>query len=874
LDDFGFKVKDAHMRLIVDGLLERYNFTVREDLPFDVEVAVDPEMLGKVYESLVLEEERGKSGIFYTPRIEVDFMCRQAIIEYLVETTGIPYETVISFVWAEPTAETPKVGREELRIIRDALWNVKIVDPACGSGAFLVGIMHVLLDFHRRIAAEFGEEIDEFEIKRRIIQENLFGVDIKPWAIRVAELRLWLTLIVDVDESKIDLYSKPLLPNLTFKLHIGDSLVQELAEKQLSVRAMYNRLPLGVRGALQELIQLKCDYYYGKGNADFSESIREKEIEILSNIIKDRMNEIETKLKTLASVQQRFATAISVLKEEERRNQEKEILQAENEELEKTLKALKKARRFFWEIDFPEVFANGGFDIVIGNPPYVRYQSIAPANLPPEKQTYEIRKVYKEKTAQSVKVHWGDEFQRDMKSDYYIYFFYHGLSLLKPGGTFCFITSNSWLDVQFGFKFQRFLLRNIEIKAVYDNQAKKTFSEADINTVISIFKRPKSRQRLSDNIVRFVAFRKPFENVLNKENILDIQSCFGSQSNQQYRCFPITQMELWNRGLFDVEKQMTFNGNKFIGDYHGESWGGIYLRAPDVFLDIRQKAKERVVRLGEIADIETYLNTLGSDNFFFVSQINRKKSTSLIRSRIEDKEFEIENEFLTDLIESPKELHSITIDGPFETKLFRIPKDTEDIKNKKAYSYVLFGKRKGFQTRLPAQAYNGRKILLACYMGASHIIYFNPKEIISHRFFRINPKMPGKEKKLTLLLNSTLTSLSLELFRNPGLGAGVLAHGTYTIREFVIPDPDRVDLNEKDFDAFLKRKIGTIFEECGIDPERPIREQEPKPPTDRKELDNRVFDMLGLTPEERKEVYWCACELVKSRLEKATSLSR
>jgi len=735
--------------------------------------------------------------------------------------------------------------------------------------------MHVLFDFHRRIATEFGEVIDEFEIKRRIIQENLFGVDIKPWAIRVAELRLWLTLIVNVDESKIDLYSKPLLPNLTFKLRVGDSLVQELAGKQISVRAMYNRLPLGVRGALQELIQLKRDYYYGKESMQISERIKEKEIDILSNIIKDRLREIDIKLKTLAGVQQRFANAVAISEEEKHRNQEKEKIEAEREELEKTLNALKEARTlFFWEIDFAEVFANGGFDIVIGNPPYVRYQSIAPVNLPPEKQTYEVRKIYKEKTAQSVKVHWGDEFQQDMKSDYYIYFFYHGLSLLKPGGTFCFITSNSWLDVQFGFKFQRFLLRNIEIKAVYDNQAKKTFFEADINTVISIFKRPKSGLRLSDNILRFVAFRKPFENVLNKENILDIQLCFSPQSNQEYRCFPTTQMELWQRGLFEVGKKITFDGNTFVGEHHGESWGGIYLRAPDVFLDIRQKAKDRLVRLGEIAEIETYLNTLGSDNFFFVSLIGRKKSTSIIRSRIEGKEFEVENEFLTDFIESPKELQSITINGSFETKLFRIPKEIKGIKSKKAYSYVLFGKRKGFQTRLPAQAYSGRKILIACYMGANHIIYFNPREIISHRFFRVNQKRHGEEKKLALLLNSTLTSLSLELFRNPGLGAGVLAHGTYTIREFMIPNPDMVDLNEKDFDAFLKRRIGSVFEECGIDPERPIREQEPKPPSDRKELDNIVFDVLGLTLDERKEVYWSACELVKSRLEKAASLSR
>jgi hypothetical protein len=121
-------------------------------------------------------------------------------------------------------------------------------------------------------------------------------------------------------------------------------------------------------------------------------------------------------------------------------------------------------------------------------------------------------------------------------------------------------------------------------------------------------------------------------------------------------------------------------------------------------------------------------------------------------------------------------------------------------------------------------------------------------------------------------LNSTLSSLSLESFRNPSLGGGVLAHGTYTIKEFIIPKPEKIQFNENKITKFTNREIRSIFEELGINPDKPIREQEPKPLPDRAELDKIIFDELGLTKEERKEVYWAVCELVKQRLEKAKSL--
>jgi len=877
LDDIGFKVKDSHIQKIIDGLLERFNFTIREDLPFDVEVAVDPEMLGKVYESLVFEEERGKSGIFYTPRIEVDFMCRQAIIEYLVETTGIPYETVISFVWAEPTAETPKVGREELRIIRDALWNVKIVDPACGSGAFLVGIMHVLFDFHRRIAAEFGEEIDEFEVKRRIVQENLFGVDIKPWAIRVAELRLWLTLIVDADESKIDLYSKPLLPNLTFKLHVGDSLVQELAGKQLSVRAMYNRLPLGVRGALQELIQLKRDYYYGKGNSDIAEKIKEKEIEILGNIIKDRMNEIETKLKTLAAVQQRFATAVILPREEEHRNQEKERLEAEREELETTLKALKEARTiFFWEIDFPEVFANGGFDIVIGNPPYVRQELIAPANLPLEKQTKEVRQKYKEKVAKSVEVHWGPEFQRDMKSDFYIYFFYRGFSLLKPGGVFCFITSNSWLDVEFGFNFQRFLLHNMEIKAVYDNQAKRTFAESDINTVISVFKRPAKPDLIASNVIRFVAFKKPFEHVLNERNFTDIQHCVELCSRESYRCFAITQKQLWELGLSEESlKQISLDRNQFMGDYIGDKWGAKFLRSPDIYFTIMKKAGHKFVRLRSLATTVRGITT-GINEFFYLD-VDRIK------------EFGIEDIFVRPVLVSPKEVNGYMLDpNNLTTFVFYVHNSKKELKGTRASAYIEWGEKQ--KTRERGGYKRGGVPFPKAPTVSSRANWYDvgerePGDFIINRFidkrfyFPINKHKVlvgdvvfegmwdgGLDRELqNAIINSTVTYLFVEILGRVNLGQGLLT--------FYGPDIDLLPIVfDKNISKEHRNSIVKAFEAMSAREVEPIFTELEKP--DRRKLDSFVFDLLGLTQQERDEVYRALAAMVNGRIEKAATFSR
>ncbi|MCS7180692.1 MAG: BREX-1 system adenine-specific DNA-methyltransferase PglX, partial [bacterium] len=460
------------------GFLEIFNFTIDESLPLDIEVAVDPEMLGKVYESLIAEEERGNIGIFYTPRIEIDFMCRMSLIEYLATETKIDKEKITDFIY-EPQNKINNLSKDELSEIKNKLDNLKIVDPAVGSASFLVGMMNILVELHTLLTKQIeGKEENLFALKQKIIQENLYGVDVKDWAVMVAELRLWLSLIIETEEKYMDIYTKPLLPNLSFKIRQGDSLVEEIGGVQISLRGeTFKYLPNRLKSKIKELIDRKNAFFSGQRSANLKE-IKDIEkfeqdifIEIIDSKIKDLTKEIENwnkRIKDLNGAKDVFneEDLKAKLEIEERTNQI-EDLKKEKEKYEELINKLKNKTQkdyFLWEVDFAEVFAQkGGFDIVIGNPPYVRQEIIAP---PLEnKDNYndeEWRKIkaeYKEKLISSVKNIWKGVEKIDKKSDLYVYFYYHGLSLLKDDGIFCFINSNSWLDVGYGAGLQEFLLK-------------------------------------------------------------------------------------------------------------------------------------------------------------------------------------------------------------------------------------------------------------------------------------------------------------------------------------------------------------------------------------------------------------------------------
>ena len=201
----GITVPDSVIHQMLTGLFDRFNFTVMESTPFDIEVAVDPEMLGKVFEELVTG--RHDSGAYYTPRPVVSFMCREALKGYLEgQDTGLTAERIARFV---DTQEPEGIQVAQARHLADALTQVTVVDPACGSGAYLLGMMQELIELQTALYNAGVDSKSLYDLKLEIIQRNLYGVDIDDFAVNIAMLRLWLSLAIDYEGEKTGTPAQP-----------------------------------------------------------------------------------------------------------------------------------------------------------------------------------------------------------------------------------------------------------------------------------------------------------------------------------------------------------------------------------------------------------------------------------------------------------------------------------------------------------------------------------------------------------------------------------------------------------------------------------------------------------------------------------------
>ena len=268
-----FQISDQRFKGIFD-FLENYNFTIAEDSPLDQEVAVDPEMIGKVYESLVNvsdeADERGDAGIFYTPRTEIDLMCRLALVDNLTNRLGkdhknLLYEAIFAFDPDDKLEADEKLTETQLwEPLDGCLKALAVVDPACGSGAFLVGMLHILDDLRDRVNRGLGRKESSFERKKGIIGQNLYGVDVMEWACHVAELRLWLALVIDAEFSPAALHlrNEPLLPHFSFNIRCGDSLVQEIGGINLAtLRDKFSGVPRALKARITRLKNEKLKFF-------------------------------------------------------------------------------------------------------------------------------------------------------------------------------------------------------------------------------------------------------------------------------------------------------------------------------------------------------------------------------------------------------------------------------------------------------------------------------------------------------------------------------------------------------------------------------------------------------------------------------------
>ena len=372
-------------------LFERYNFTVTESTPLDIEVAVDPEMLGKVFEELATIRE--ETGSYYTQRPVVSFMCRESLKICLQNKTDETSETLKVFV-DDCNAETIRDPEKVLSVLQ----TLRICDPACGSGAYLLGMMAELLRL--RDALFKSRQVDPkttYQRKLDIIQHNLYGVDKEDFAINIAMLRLWLSLAVDYGGD----IPEP-LPNLDYKVAVGDSLTgpaPKLLDEQGSLEEQL----------IQQIQEHKADYLVTHTDPE-----------------KQRLREVISELK--------------------------ENLQGWQANVD----------GFIWHVEFSEVFQEGGFDIVIGNPPYVRQERIV-----------EIKPTLEEK--------FPDVFVG--QADLYVYFYKRGTELLRLGGILAYISSNKFLRIAYGKKLRLFLANEVRFHQLLDFGSVPVFT-AGVDTCV------------------------------------------------------------------------------------------------------------------------------------------------------------------------------------------------------------------------------------------------------------------------------------------------------------------------------------------------------------------------------------------------------
>ncbi|HME01299.1 MAG TPA: hypothetical protein VKM93_28800 [Terriglobia bacterium] len=521
------KVRNSTFKSVFADLLEAFNFTVTEDTPLNQEVAVDPEMLGKVFESIVLHAEaadpdatapdkRKATGSYYTPRIVVHFICREVLYQYLrarLESVGsiadprfeearrreiaAMLRTLLEMDASDGLDDEAKerlkrtVTPERAVQLRELVQPLKCCDPAVGSGAFPVGLLHELVNLRRLLTTAANGYVDPVrgegstwlhDTKADIVQNCLFGVDIQQQAIEICRLRLWLSMVVDYDlglepftaeksqfSHAIERISQ--LPNLEMNFHRGDSLHDHICGVPIVILPDRASRHADAFRAIYKLGERFHKAKTGENKRKLRLEILEKRLALSGSILKEELKAIEiddSKLNTFfgldesaAEKRKRFAheaeKLAEALKEVEKNHDELERLTRRgfDSQFFPKLRKLEGADfdspfNFAWTIDFPGVFTDsgngGGFDIVVGNPPFVTARN-------PKKREL-----------------WRQRWPRVCVGTYELVcpFFELGFGLLRGGGELGFIVSNGFAKREIGAAVVEELFPTLDLQKIVD----------------------------------------------------------------------------------------------------------------------------------------------------------------------------------------------------------------------------------------------------------------------------------------------------------------------------------------------------------------------------------------------------------------------
>lgn len=533
----------------------KYNFTIDENDPDDSEVGIDPEMLGHIFENL-LEDNKDK-GAFYTPKEIVQYMCENSIGQYLKTHLGDSFEPSIYKLLRAKFVD--KIVKDNAKQIYELLCKVRVCDPAIGSGAFPMGILNVLFQTRQLLYpyAKYKESFSLAGIKRDIIQNNIFGVDIEQGAVDIARLRFWLALVVDEEVPQP-------LPNLDYKIMCGNSQLCRYALKTpiSEVFKEYNKAGRAEARrrktewedfTLESYKQLVTDYLEAHDNKS---ALREK-IDEIKRCFKVTLanGDIFELQKAEAEVEDyEFVTIFGHSRKDDDPTgyeKAKQNLQKQREKVSEILNNQFYKDSFEWRFEYPQLLDGKGdfigFDIIIANPPYLKEGRISKTFFEP----YKSSPYYKG------------------KMDIWYLFACNGLDLLNKDGILCFIATNNWVTSFGASKLRDKVMKETRICNLVDFGAVMMFESASIQTMIMMFQKDSISDDYSFDYRRLNMFKATEKEAIaalyNYENLLGLET---------FR--PIVRRSSYEG------KNFTFSRNGAVLDAIAQNPSVIYLRADEV----------------------------------------------------------------------------------------------------------------------------------------------------------------------------------------------------------------------------------------------------------------------------------------------------
>jgi len=688
-------------------------------------------------------------GVVYTPAAEVEFLCRACLAEYLAGGCQLPQDAVLRLLTASPGGDNAAaLSMPVSRALYQALASVRVLDPACGDGAFLLGMARLLLDLRARLAAVLGRRLDAARERRRIAGQSLYGVDVSATALDAA---------------------RQALPQLN--LLQGDGV-----------------LPRGAAGGVD------------------------------------------------------------------------------------------------WAAAFSGVMGrHGGFDIVIGNPPYVRHELIRD----PRPGGVDARR-YKGLLARALREDWGAAAAHDAKSDYYMYFIWRGLKLLKPRGCLGFLTANAWLDAQFGRPLRELFARRARSLAVFDCAEQRSFADAVVNTVAVVAALGEGEgTEVNGTVATFSRLPAGMQ--------------YGRTQGARVCRVSAAQLQ------------------RHEAEYGGR-WGALYLRAPAVFWEIVEHCGGRLTQLGELAALRRGYTT-GANGFFYlrVDDIAASRSAASrlaatgpaaelmpVRNALGWRGL-IEQRYLAPAVRSPRELSCTLLDEQaLEQRVFLCRDDERELAGTQALKYIRWGAAQlaaGHQLKQPAGSAlpslpslaartpwyalpeRAAAALICCRFFHERLFFtLAPGGVLLDQTLYGGRFAAGVDPQLqTALLNSTLQALLTEIFGRSALGEGALQYSVADMQRLPCLDARRsiaagvASLLREAWHALCRRPIAGIPRELGITagPAASLARLHVRPAAidpARRALDAVVWEQLGLDARRQQAVYDALARLVLARLRKAASL--